>query len=857
MSRFFQGGLSDSDYSSSEEELLSSSEEELLNSSDEDDLSEDSEFANDDDSDDSESDSDDDQKGPSYFLKKSFVKDESDDDSDDDKKVVKSAKDKLLDEIRGAITIIDSSKVINEWDSVLSEFDKLNRLLVRAGQQNVPIPNMFIKSLVALDETVTNFNSDPERKKLNASMSKAFNTVRQRVKKSVREQEKLVEAYAENPEAFEKDDASYSAQSSAAVLEQEETEAPIKPGKSAHTAGIFRVLRSVIESRGKKNVDTADQIKQLEEAVELASTPYEYISLYLRLIPLRFDAAANTGLSPEQFSATAKDINALFEVLEKNKATYAVLETAAASDDIEIEPTPNANGVCEILGSVVSFVERLDDEFTRSLQQIDPHTTEYLDRLRDEQLIYTTIVRAQLYSEAFIPQAEISKPSADQLSRIIVRRIEHIYFKPASLISLNERKTWESLAFVSQKSYIAEYSDAADYTDKLLDALSSVLYKQTTATYRKRAMLSHIYYYAFNNKYYKARDMFLMSHLQSTIHSSDAGLQILFNRALVQLGLCAFRNGLIQDAHQNLFEIATSQNLRELLGQTYQRFNNQQQQQQSASATDRQRQLPYHTHVNLDLLEAVYLTSALLIEIPQYAAGVLEESKQKQAKTFGKYLEGHEKHYFQGPPETTKDHIMHAAKALQKGNWKNAADLLTSVKVWKFFPEAETLRNQIREQVQVEGLRTYLFQFKTLYSKLSILKLSQLFELPESKVSAVISKMIFNEEIAAGLDQVSNTIIFTKGVKLTKLQELALSLADKSVQMSERNERLAQQSNNSYNGGSSSQRGSHQNQRQHQNKNNSNLKYAPVTGALSSAPGSISGALNGMDRRKRTTTARA
>lgn len=852
MSRFFQGGLSDSDYSSSEEEFLSSSEEELLNTSDEDELSEDSEFANDDsdESDGSDSDSDDEgaRRGPSYFLKKSFVKDESDDDSDDDKKVVKSAKDKLLDEIRGAITIVDSSKVINEWDSVLSEFDKLNRLLVRAGQQNVPIPNLFVKSLVALDETVTNFNNDPERKKLNASISKAFNTVRQRVKKTIRDQEVLVQAYADHPEAFENDDASYSAPTSAATQEEDEQEA--KPGKSVHSVAIFRTLRSVIESRGKKNVDTNEQIKLLEEAVEVASTPYEYIALYLRLIPLRFDASANVGLSLEQFNATSKDINALFEVLEKNKASYAVLETAAASDDIEIEPTPNSNGVREILGSVVSFVERLDDEFTRSLQQIDPHTTEYVDRLRDEQLIYSTIIRAQLYSEAFIPQTEVGKPASDQLARIVARRVEHIYFKPARLISLNERKAWESLSFIEQTSYIAQYSDSADYTDNLLDALSSVLYKQTTATYRKRAMLSHIYYYALNNKYYKARDMFLMSHLQSTIHSSEAGLQILFNRALAQLGLCAFRNGLIHDAHQTLFEIATSLKLRELLGQTYQRFNNQQQQAQ-ANTVDRQRQLPYHTHVNLDLLEAAYLTSALLIEIPQYASGALDDSKQKQAKTFRKYLEGHERHYFQGPPESTKDYIMHAAKALQKGDWKKSAELLTSVKVWNLFPEAEKLRNQIREQVQVQGLKTYLFQFKTLYSKLSILKLSQLFELPESKVSAVVSKMIFNEELVAGLDQVSNSIIFTKGVQLTKLQELALSLADKTVQMSERNERLAQHSNNSYNGGSSNHRGS--NSQRQQNKN-SNLKFAPVTGALSSAPGSISGALNGMDRRKRKPT---
>ncbi|KAH3674629.1 hypothetical protein WICMUC_003175 [Wickerhamomyces mucosus] len=855
MSRFFQGGLSDSDYSSSEEELLSSSDEEELNSSeeeqqDDDDLSDDSEFANNDESD-SDSD-DDDARGPSYFLKKSFVKDESDDESDDDKKVVRSAKDKLLDEIRNAITIIDSSKEINDWVVVLSEFDKLNRFLIRAEQQRIPTPNSYIKSLLGLEETINNVSADSNKKKLNALVSKAFNTVKQRVKKSIREQSKLVEAFKSNPDAFEKDDGSSletptSIPSIPAVEDGFVTVG--KSGKSITGGTIFKTLRSIIESRGKKNVDVREQIKQLESAVEDSLTPYQSIVLYLMLIPLRFDVtSANTNLSNEEWIKTAKDINTLFEILEKNRSTYAVLESAEPSDDIEIEPTPNKNGVREILGSVVSFVERLDDEFSRSLQVIDPHTTEYVDRLRDEQLIYSTILRAQLYSESFTPESDIALPSSDPLARIIARRIEHIYFKQTSLIVLSEKQAWESLSSINQKSYVANFSDSKDYTDSLLDNLSSVLYKQSNGIYRKRAMLSHIYYYAFNNKYYKARDMFLMSHLQSTIHTSEPSLQILFNRALVQLGLCAFRNGLIEDAHQNLFEITTSQKTKELLGQNFQRYS------QQNTVVDRQRQLPFHTHINLELLEAVYLTSALLIEIPQLAArGAQDESKQqKQGKTFRKYLEGYEKHYFQGPPESIKDHILHAAKALQSGDWKKSAALLTSIKVWDLYQESDKLKELIKEKLQVEGLRTYLFQFKAFYSKLSIKKLTQIFELPESKVSAVVSKMIFNEELAAGLDQISNTIIFTKGVELTKLQELALALADKSVSLSERNERLAgaqQQQNNSnnYNSGNNSQRQNRQNK-------NSNFKFAPVTGALSSAPGSISGALNGMDKTKRRTT---
>ena len=307
-------------------------------------------------------------------------------------------------------------------------------------------------------------------------------------------------------------------------------------------------------------------------------------------------------------------------------------------------------------------------------------------------------------------------------------------------------------------------------------------------------MLCQIYYLALHDQYYRARDMMLMSHLQETISNFDVNTQILFNRTLVQVGLCAFRAGLIYEAQNSLQEICGSGRQKELLAQgvMIQRYSQVSPEQERL---ERQRQLPFHMHINLELLECVYLTCSMLLEIPLLAqTGSSPDIKKRIiSKTYRRMLEYHERQIFTGPPENTRDHVMQASKALAAGEWKKSTDFIHSIKIWDLMAQPEKIKTMLSEQIQEEGLRTYLFTYAPYYDTLSVESLTSMFELPQRKVAAVVSKMISHEELAAALDQVNSAIIFRKGVELSRLQSLALTLSDKASGLMESNERTLEQ----------------------------------------------------------------
>jgi translation initiation factor 3 subunit C len=498
----------------------------------------------------------------------------------------------------------------------------------------------------------------------------------------------------------------------------------------------------------------------------------------------------------------------LLELLETNKEWVVIENTEDISYD-DPPPEPKDGEVVKIRGSLVSFIDRLDDELTKSLQNIDPHTPEYIERLRDEQNLYAVIVRGGIWFERVEKEGYDTGGSA---SRIILRRLEHTYYKvqflpartsansqPVALIENLEKVTWERIP-AKLDSVIASRSTAA--TD-LVQVLCVYLYKHGQPLLRTRAMLYHIYNYALQNQFHRARDMLLTSHLQETIYQADIGTQICYNRAMVQLGMCAFRLGQVVDAQGCLQEICGQQRQKELLAQgvNITRYN-QQQISPEQEKLERQRQLPFHMHINLELLECIYLVCSMLMEIPAMAqAGASPDAKKRIiSKTFRRFLEYNERQVFIGPPENTRDHVMQASKALSQGDWKKSRSLIEKIKVWDLMgkEESERIKTMLGRKIQEEGVRTFLFTYSAYYDTLSLASLGEMFELSPIEIRRLVTAMISNDELQGQLDHSDANLVFQR-VDTTRLQSLALTLTEKAGGLVEQNQKLMEQKINAAN----------------------------------------------------------
>lgn len=533
---------------------------------------------------------------------------------------------------------------------------------------------------------------------------------------------------------------------------------------------VLKKLREIMAARGRKRTNRKEQIELLNELYHISEDHNLGIGMAVKIkfadISAIFDynPKISAAMKPEYWEKCVPAVDQLLDMVGNNTEDLITGEHIL-EDSESFEEKPY-----KVRGCFLAVCERLNEEFYKVLKSCDAHSHEYVERLKDEEKVMAVLQKAQKILE--------KSQTPSEMCRIYLQQIDHIYFKFDSQVI--KQKNGEIPADIETSLHkmreMSQYIYAKDTTDRL----------------RTRAILSHVYHHAIHDNWYEARDLMLMSHLQDTISHSDPLTQILYNRTMVQLGLCGFRHAEIRDAHNALLDIQLGGRSKELLAQGLlpQRHHERSSEQEKI---EKQRQMPFHMHINLELLECVYLVSAMLIEIPYMAAHEFDARRRMISKSYYQQLRSSERQALVGPPESMREHVVAASKAMRNGDWEKCRDFIINpkmnAKVWDLFYEADKVRAMLARKIQEETLRTYLFTYSKVYNSISIVTLAETFKLEKQSVHAIVAKMIISEELMASMDEPTECMVMHR-TEPSRLQALSLQLSDKLAQLVENNERL-------------------------------------------------------------------
>merc|ERR1719431_597605 len=570
----------------------------------------------------------------------------------------------------------------------------------------------------------------------------------------------------------------------------------VKLDEEINVKNVVKKLLDMTSARGKRGTDRSDQITRLTRLHKIAMAsnlgPAMDVKCLFAIISAIFDSSykISEAMKSEMWAKHLETIERTLDLLHLHISPDQ--EPLATGEHIPDDSESLEAPPYRVRGCILAVVERTEEEYNKVLQSLDAHSTEYVDRLKDEPRVCKIIIRTQDYLE----KNPEERPSSE-LCRIYMKRIESIYFKHDRGILKTAIPNLKSESDLTQdveekEGGGEEKSVVADSIDLMEKFCTFIYAKDTTDRIRTKAMLCHIYHLALHDKWYRARDLMLMSHLQDNIQHADIPIQILYNRTMVQLGLCAFRHGSIKDAHHALLDIQSGGRAKELLAQglLMQRGFERTPEQEKV---ERQRQIPFHMHINLELMECIYLVSAMLLEIPYMAAHEFDMQRRLISKSYHYQLRLSERQALVGPPETMREHVVAASKAMKRGDWKACRDFIINdkmnAKVWNLMPQSSKIFSMITHKIQEETLRTYLFTFSCVYDSMSLESLATTFELDVASVHSIVSKMIISEELMASLHEPTTTVVMHR-TEPSHLQSMALQLSEKFSTLVDHNERI-------------------------------------------------------------------
>lgn len=694
---------------------------------------------------------------PAAPIRKSRFMFDSDSESSEEESTqrqIKSQREKTQEEMENLADALEAGIENHDWCTMQEDYDRLFKLMAKhQATRYVPVAAYCI--LPILEAALNKYASGAELKTLNAVSAKAFNALRQKVRKTLTTYATEIERAQRIRDGEEEESVAESTSIGGPAID---AAGPKTVELTPET--VLKRLAEIISTRGRKHVDRAENISLMRRMMSISPNRRNTAHVLVALIATQLEASGASHLgyiNIEAWLVVLGDLAALIDLLEKEDFSPTSDGTIISREEEELG-LPSLVG---LRGSMISYCQRLDDEFTKALQNIDPHSNEYLDYLKTEPKLYVLLDRCRQIILATLSKAPNNNELACQIG---ARQLEHVYYKPREIAT-------------------AAFGNAA------VLPLCGFIYQNGSERQKVRALLCHVYWLAIHGAYEKARDLMLQSHIQDALHTLDIPTQVLYNRALVQVGLAAFRQGHLKETYFALQELCSTGRPKELLAQGLvgQKYTEK----GEMDRAERQRLIPYHMQINVEMIDCVFLTVAMLLELPQNAASSKRyfsgERRLFQSRHLRRILDAHDRNLFNGPPENTREFIVAAAKALANGHWRICEQHMMQIKIWDLLPTASNIRSMLRVKIREAALLSFLYASAPAYGHLSVSFLATDFNLEPATVIKTVSSLIADYGLPALLSNEQDFVSMREDCEPSAIRELILQLNDKISILAERN----------------------------------------------------------------------
>jgi translation initiation factor 3 subunit C len=420
--------------------------------------------------------------------------------------------------------------------------------------------------------------------------------------------------------------------------------------------------------------------------------------------------------SPGQFAALNLDIwNKIHESIISILNLYSTIK----EKDI---------GYSFLQNNLVSFLEKLEMELYKALQFTDYNSTEYLNRIRDEGRLISICLKVENFYREWNNITAVAK--------LNIICLKHVYYKNEFL-------------FLKLRKENPDLSKYLSNPNELVNQYCSNIFNYLDDKLKIKALLYQISYYAIHDDFKKAKLLFNSTHLYELINNfRDEQLKTLFNRALVLIGLSAFRDAKYSDVIYFLSPLCSNgtTKLKEYIAQSY---NKENEKNILFDKEDKKRTTPHIMNIQLDEIESVFYLSSMIVDLPSIIFTKLGCSRKnrKFGQFFNRIYSNFDKQVFNGPPENNKDRILSCSILLAKGNWKKSADEIKKIKIFKKYKNENKILSDLIYNCKIVALKCFILNYFRVYSSFNLTKLNKQFEIEIHEIEKIINDIVFDGEI--------------------------------------------------------------------------------------------------------------